>query len=302
MPKKKASRRFPPITDPRHITPISGKDSLATALLMRELHPEIPMEYVWNDTGWELPEVYEWIDQVENVFGTIHRCGDDLTEIVAEQGLLPSRMFRFCTKYAKIHPMRDWIGGSPSVLYFGLRADEPGRIAGMVPNKNQTYRFPLQEHGYAFTDVWKYVSKSGLMPPAFTWQWMVDRVAELGGQQPLKMPEWEWRVLFAGRSRPNCDRCFNQRQYEWVWLHETHPDRFDEACDMEEDHQGKSSYRWLGKGVPLRSILDRADVIKEKRARAILGVLNAYRQKYLFQVIDDGDSFGAVSCGLFCGK
>jgi len=290
-----------PVNGVRHVTPISGKDSFAVALLMRELHPELPMEYAWNDTGWELPEVYAWIDQVEQLLGPIVRCGDDLTEIVAEQGLLPSRMRRFCTKYAKIHPMRDWLGGSLSVLYFGLRADEPSRIAGLVPNKNQTYRFPLQEHGFKFADVWQYVSKTGLMPPAFTWQWMVDRVAELGGTQPSNMPEWEWRVLFAGRSRPNCDRCFNQRQYEWIWLHETHPDRFDAACKMEEGHQDKSSYRWLGKDTPLRSILDRSDEIKEKRARAILKHLNRYRQTSLFSIVDD-NPFGAVSCGLYCGK
>ena len=40
----------------RHIIPISGKDSLATAISQRARFPDVPYEYVYNDTRMELPE------------------------------------------------------------------------------------------------------------------------------------------------------------------------------------------------------------------------------------------------------
>ena len=48
----------------RHIVSISGgKDSTALALYMRQSFPEIPAEYVFCDTGCELPETYEYLER-----------------------------------------------------------------------------------------------------------------------------------------------------------------------------------------------------------------------------------------------
>jgi hypothetical protein len=285
----------------RHIHPISGKDSLASAIRMMQSEPDLPMEYVFHDTGWELDEVYHWIEKAEKFLGkAIHRCGDDLTEIVAEEGLLPSPMRRYCTRLAKIKPMREFVGKDEFTLYLGLRADEPSRIDGMRTSKKEHHRFPLQEAGMRFEDVWTLVSGHGMLPPQFTWQWMLDRVRELGGKRPKSMPEWEWLSLFAGRSRPNCDKCFYQRQYEWVWLLETHPDRFQNAVDLENSTQDKSPFKLIGKDKPLQWIVDRAEEIKERRALDILKKLNDMNQPRLF-VLED-NPFGSTSCGLFCGK
>ena len=49
----------------RHIIPISGKDSLATALLQLQINPQLNYEYVFNPTGAELPDVFDWINRVE---------------------------------------------------------------------------------------------------------------------------------------------------------------------------------------------------------------------------------------------
>lgn len=293
----------------RHIHPISGKDSLASALIMRNLEPELPMEYVWHDTGWELPEVHEWINKVEQWMGIkIIRCGDNLTDIVAEEGLLPSPLRRFCTRLAKIKPMQDFVGRKPYTLYLGLRADEDDRIIGLTTSKWESHRFPLKEQGLVFTDVWKMVSESGMLPPQFFWQWMFDRVQELGGKRPSGMPDWEWFPLFSGRSRPNCDRCFYQRMYEIAWLYETHPKLFRDAVTTEESTQAKSSFRWFKKRLngesvpmPLVEIASRASDIKERRARKIVKFLLDKNTPTLFQIIED-NPFGNVSCGLFCGK
>lgn len=285
----------------RHIIPISGKDSMATALVMMEREPDLPYEFVHHVTGWDLPEVTEWFDRVERRVGAIVRCGDDLTEIVAEQNTLPSRGRRFCTRLAKIKPMRDWLGKSEATLYLGLRADEGSRISGMVPSRNETYRFPLQEAGMGIRDVWEMVASEGLLPPQFIWPWMVQRVAELGGSRPPDMLEWEWNTLFSGRSRPNCDICFNQRLYEWVWLHETHPESFARGAGLENSFQHISQFKLIRKNVPLESILERADKIKERRAKWIVKFLNRWHRGAILNVIQS-DELTGTSCGLFCGK
>ena len=52
----------------RHILSLSGgKDSTALALYMRDKVPE--MEYVFCDTGKELPETYEYLNRVEAFLG-----------------------------------------------------------------------------------------------------------------------------------------------------------------------------------------------------------------------------------------
>ena len=110
----------------RHIIPISGKDSLATAIVQMGLYPDLPYEYVFNMTGAELPETIAWLDKVERVLGiSIHRIGADLEGIIAGFGyFLPSAMSRYCTRLAKIEPFECWIGESPATVYFGIRADE----------------------------------------------------------------------------------------------------------------------------------------------------------------------------------
>ena len=52
----------------RHVLGISGgKDSAALAIYMRDKVPE--MEYFFTDTGAELPEVYEYLDRLEDYLG-----------------------------------------------------------------------------------------------------------------------------------------------------------------------------------------------------------------------------------------
>jgi len=46
----------------RHIMPISGKDSLATALFQLAYEPDRPYEFMFNPTGAELPEVFTWLE------------------------------------------------------------------------------------------------------------------------------------------------------------------------------------------------------------------------------------------------
>jgi len=291
----------------RHIILISGKDSLATALVQIARQPLLPYELVHNEVGWDLPETLEWIERVGQYFGRpIIKCGDDLTEICIEQNCLPlAGIRRFCTKYAKIKPLDDFLGTSPATVYFGLRADEPERIGWVVPKGRPHYpRYPLREVGWTVQQVWFRCGEAGLLPPAFHWQWMETRVRELLGRDWWlldDLPPWERQPLLAWRSRSNCDRCMYARQYERIGLHEHHPDRFEDACSLEERLCHKPDHTWTS-GYRLRELLPRADEIKEKRAHAIVKFLRTKQQKLLFDDDETPDELAITSCGLLCGK
>lgn len=300
----------------RHVILISGKDSLATAIVQRRRQPNLPYEFVFNNTGWDLPETLEWIDSCSSYFDvTIKFIGDDLDRIVEEQGMLPSPKVRFCTRLAKIAPTRDYLGRKrKAFVYYGLRADEPERV-GLERGGNIIPVYPLRELGIGIEEVWSICENSGLLPPAFHWQWMENRVLELIHEgfgffssnpnesieldRLQKLPPWNRRSLFAWRTRNNCDRCFYARSYEYVGLLEHHPDRFWAAVKQEESNLDRRNNPFYFNLEPLRKIAERADEIKEKRARKILRFIrspNWYKGEAL------GDELEITSCGLLCGK
>ncbi|HRY04941.1 MAG TPA: phosphoadenosine phosphosulfate reductase family protein, partial [Beijerinckiaceae bacterium] len=45
-----------------------GKDSTALAVLMLQRYPELPFEFLFTDTGAELPETYEYFKKFETIF------------------------------------------------------------------------------------------------------------------------------------------------------------------------------------------------------------------------------------------
>src|SRR5579862_9164612 len=95
----------------RHIIPISGKDSCATAIVQITRNPNLSYELFFSDVGSELPETYQWLDKVERKLNIkINRVGESLEQVIYNQGILPSPKVRFCTRIAKIEPMEKWIG------------------------------------------------------------------------------------------------------------------------------------------------------------------------------------------------
>ncbi len=271
----------------RHLVPISGKDSLATALVQMAREPELHYEYVYNDTTLELPETYEWLDKVEGVMGVkILRLGKSLDTVIREQGILPSPRRRFCTKYSKIYPMNDYIAKDDAILYLGIRADED-RTGGQ-DTPNITCRYPLKEMGVDLQMVYRIVDGKNLRPPAFFWSRLYEAVLKRMGDSAFVISELPGYVsdrAFAWRSRPNCFMCFYQRRYEWVGLLEHHPDLF-EAAERLEVEVGESSntrthaYYFIGDGFPLSRIRAEADRIFESRVDMVCHFLRKRLQNY----------------------
>ncbi len=214
---------------PRHILALSGgKDSAALAVYMRDKHPEIELEYVFTDSGCELPETYEYLDRIRAVLNI------DITVIKSEQnfdywlkvfkGVLPSPNNRWCTRQLKLKPYEEHIGSDLTYSYIAIRADEErGGYRNTKGNINPVY--PFVSDGICLEDVVGILNRSGLGLPGY----------------------YKWR------SRSGCFFCFYQTLDEWCGLKKHHPELFAIACQYEENHSDSRVYTWRGKrgGKPL---------------------------------------------------
>lgn len=207
----------------RHILSLSGgKDSAALAVYLRDRIPE--MEYIFHDTGKELPETYDYMARLESILGrpVVRTTPDDSFEhwLAVYGDMLPSNHRRWCTKMLKLKPFEAYIGDEPVINYVGLRADE--KRTGYISTKpNITAVYPFQEDGIVRADVIRILEDSGLGLP----------------------PYMEW-----GRSRSGCYFCFYQQKIEWVRLKRTHPDLYEKAKEYEVRSAAVSkAFTWSSK-------------------------------------------------------
>src|SRR5207248_2528451 len=145
----------------RHILSLSGgKDSTALAIYMRDRVSE--MEYVFCDTGKELPETYEYLDRLEALLGIsvrvlrhdiLSRDGDAFEDLLQiKRNYLPSPQMRWCTLELKIRPFEKYVGEDSVLNYIGIRADENRK--GYISHKpNITPRYPFIEDGKCKDDI-----------------------------------------------------------------------------------------------------------------------------------------------------
>lgn len=205
----------------RHLVALSGgKDSAALAVYMREQYPHLPLEYVFIDSGCELPETYAYLDRLRAILGIeIIRIGgasdDDRKDfsywLKMKNNYLPSAQNRWCTEVLKIIPYSKWIKRycSNNIVhsYVGLRAEEKSnRIGYETRKKNIIQHYPFATNGLVYSDIEEILIDSGLGFPYY----------------------YDWR------SRSGCFFCFFQTKSEWIGLYNNHPDLFMKASSMEK--------------------------------------------------------------------
>lgn len=119
----------------RHVLGISGgKDSSALAIYLRNKYPELDIEYYFADTGKELKETYQFIDNLEIYLGKKITRLRAITEGPVDpfdyylkwmyNGFLPSPKARWCTRHLKLEPFEKFVGDEPTVSYVAIRGDE----------------------------------------------------------------------------------------------------------------------------------------------------------------------------------
>ena len=201
----------------KHVLGLSGgKDSSALAVYMADNYPDLDIEYFFTDTGEELEEVNEYLNDLEGYLGkTINRLDprrDFEFYLKQYNNFLPSAQNRWCTVQLKLAPFEKWVEqefldkGYTVYSYVAIRSDESYR-EGLKSKKAIDTILPFRENHIDKEGVFEILENAGLGLPKY----------------------YEWR------SRSGCTFCFFQRKIEWVGLLERHPEDFKKAKSMEKN-------------------------------------------------------------------
>ena len=246
----------------RHVLGLSGgKDSAALAIYLNQQGRADRMEYFFCDTGAELPEVYEFLDRLEDYLDNpIERLssGRDFDHHLRRfNNFLPAPHARWCTRVMKLEPLEAFVGDDPCVSYIGIRADEQrGGYISHKPNIKAAY--PFVEDGIVRADVIRILKDSVGVPEYYKW-----------------------------RSRSGCYFCFFQRQDEWLGLADTHPDLFERAKRYEKvDPVTGRHFTWV-KGRTLDDVLARRGDIEASNPRDRNRSPKDWQQRILEEDMDD---------------
>jgi hypothetical protein len=139
----------------RHVLGISGgKDSAALAIYMKTKYPSFDIEFYSCDTGKELDETYQLIENLEvylgikiNLLQAAQNSSEDPFDHFLKMygGYLPSSNSRWCTKKLKLDPFEKYVGTDPVISYVGIRGDEE-REGYISTKKNIQSIFPFRKN------------------------------------------------------------------------------------------------------------------------------------------------------------
>lgn len=253
----------------RHILPLSGgKDSAALAVYLKDKIPNL--EYVFLDTGHELPETYEFLERMRAMLGIrIQRVTStqSFEEILFKKGnYLPSPQKRWCTEELKIKPFEVYIGKDRAYSYLGIRADED-RDGYISIKHNIIPRYPFIEDGLILNDIESLLLSSGLGFPEY----------------------YKWR------SRSGCYFCFFQQRIEWLNLYKHHPDLFLKAMTFEKnDPKTGRQFTWC-QDESLAELLKRSESIYKDPTLALKKKGGRKKISRLVDLLDDSN-FSCVIC------
>ena len=153
----------------RHLLGISGgKDSAALAIYLFNQYPTLNIEYYTCDTGEELQETYQLIQNLENYFGKKIlklRAAENSSESPFDHflkmygGFLPSSNSRWCTKKLKLEPFEKFVSNDLVISYVGIRGDE--NRDGYISRKNNIQSiFPFRRNIWSEDVIRKFLNNS----------------------------------------------------------------------------------------------------------------------------------------------
>jgi len=101
-------------TRPQIISVSGGKDSTATLLKALEEYGKDELIVIFNDTGWEHPDTYTYLDYLESALDikiTHIKPKDyiDLPDLIRKMKRFPHPTYRFCTDELKQTPFQNWL-------------------------------------------------------------------------------------------------------------------------------------------------------------------------------------------------
>ena len=156
--------------------------------------PELEFEFVFCDTGAELPETYEYLDRLEALLGhkIIRISALEMLDIPqagpvgirrrslrALQRISSEPAIALVHAHAKIHPYEKYIGSAPAYSYIAIRADENrqgyigsgGKPVLLSEQPNILPVYPFKDEGLGLADMQRLLDDSGLgLPKYYEWR------------------------------------------------------------------------------------------------------------------------------------
>lgn len=242
-----------------------GVESTAMALMFG--HKATP---IFTDTGWEHPEMYERLEDVEAKLEEIHGGDFKIIQLTAKESLpdyirrakfFPSPMARFCTRMFKIEPMDEFLSDQGECeLMIGLNAEEAEKRTGNHGlQENVSYTYPLVDLGISREDCLAVLGKYGLAP---------------------KLP------IFMRRG--GCVGCFFKSKEEFRAMVHLAREQIEGVAELETLIQDRRGKRYgVRDGIQsLREFID-------EEALSLLSADDLYPERFIE---------GNTPCGVFCHR
>jgi hypothetical protein len=222
--------------DARHILSFgAGVNSVACMIILVESGEPLD-EVVFADTGGEVPETYSYLSiaaaylanhGIELRIVSNRISGRDLYRNCWQRRVIPSVVWRWSTRDFKVRPIHRYYRslGLPINQYVGIAYDEIERMKDSpVPFVRNVY--PLVDRRMTRADCVKLIEEAGLPLPV----------------------------------RSGCFFCPFNSARRWRWLHERHPDLYEQALVLEENSKHFPAQRLTDQvfreraSVPLRQL------------------------------------------------
>jgi hypothetical protein len=220
----------------KHIVSLSGGTASAVAadrVMARSKDPESPHYgeevVLWfADTKWEDHDLYRFLNELETYWDhPVIRESDGRTplEVASDRSIIPNNRFAPCSLVLKQQMFKKFLKAQekPVTVHLGLDWSEEHRHA----RPKMEYE-KVEGVSVDFLLMWK-----PLMAMNAYHAYVED---EFGIDRP--------HLYKAGFPHNNCGgRCIRQGQKEWLRLLKTHPERFHEVAEWEQEQREKGGPR-----------------------------------------------------------
>ena len=182
----------------------------STALVILLVNKGLPLDYVvFADTGNEMPETYEYLNVMKRYLNKVSvplkvvqvRSGESLSDRCLRRRVIPSEIWRWCTRDMKVTPIHAFYRSLKAHVYqyMGIDYDEVHR---MKPARVDyvTNMYPLVDYRIGRTECMEIIEKTGLPLPV----------------------------------KSGCHMCPFNNMNRWAEIYERHPDLYRLAMEIEE--------------------------------------------------------------------
>ena len=223
------SRNLKRQNDSKYIASYGGGVN-STALIVWLVKNNFPLDHVvFSDTGDEMPETYEYLDVMKRYLKrrdvpfkvVMNRKKDTLSDKCLRRAVIPSQVWRWCTRDFKVIPIHAFYRRMNSHIYQYMGIDY-GEVHRMKPARVDyvTNLYPLIDYRIDRKECINLIKKARLPVPV----------------------------------KSGCYFCPYNNMDRWAEIHEKHPDLFKYSMKIEENNKHYQTQRLAPKGYSLRQI------------------------------------------------